>query len=155
MRVGETARQRVRDAVNSEDANVNCTAAIMLNKWARESIVWEMLREKPMSPNLNLCCPIFSKSFLGETRLIFQSVANRSQSVVATDRKQNIITFLKKNDQAKIGELINLIGLSDSRVRALLREMVNDGTIEKIGKNRYAYYKLKWYLEYIQEPYFT
>ena len=72
-----------------------------------------------------------------------QSVANRSQSVEPTDRKQVIISFLEKNGQGKVSDFIDIIGLSDGRVRALLREMVNDETIEKVGKNRYAYYILK------------
>jgi ATP-dependent DNA helicase RecG len=68
---------------------------------------------------------------------------NRSQSVAPTDRRHIVISFLKENGQAKVSDFINAIGLSDGRVRALLREMASDGTIEKIGKNRYAYYVLK------------
>jgi len=71
------------------------------------------------------------------------SVANRSLSVATTDRKSAVISFLIENGEAKVSDFINLIGLSDGRVRVLLREMVNDGTIEKIGNNRYAYYILK------------
>jgi predicted HTH transcriptional regulator len=73
----------------------------------------------------------------------YQSVANRSQSVAMTDRKQAVVSFLEKNSQAKVSDFINIIGLSDGRVRTLLREMVSDGTIEKVGQNRYAYYVLR------------
>jgi len=38
---------------------------------------------------------------------------------------------------------MEIINLSEGRVRDLLREMVLDGTVEKVGKNRYAYYILK------------
>ncbi|MCL2019356.1 MAG: helix-turn-helix domain-containing protein [Oscillospiraceae bacterium] len=72
-----------------------------------------------------------------------QSVVNRSQSVVATDRKKMVISFLENNSQGKVADFINIIGLSDGRVRALLREMVSDGTVEKVGQNRYTYYVLK------------
>ena len=72
-----------------------------------------------------------------------QSVVNRLQSVAPADRKRAVISFLEENEKAKIGDFIKVIGLSDSRVRALLREMVSDGTIEKIGNHRYAYYVLK------------
>jgi ATP-dependent DNA helicase RecG len=72
-----------------------------------------------------------------------QSVANRSQSVAPTDRKHAVVSYIEENGQARVGDIINIIGLSDGRVRALLREMVGDGTIEKVGKNRYAYYVLK------------
>jgi hypothetical protein len=46
---------------------------------------------------------------------------------------------------AKRGSLIlsALSDLSDGRVRDLLREMVSDGAIEKIGDKRYAHYVLK------------
>ncbi|MDR3121964.1 MAG: hypothetical protein LBU58_11635 [Clostridiales bacterium] len=70
------------------------------------------------------------------------SVANRSLSVAATDRKQAVIDFLKTNEQAKTRDLIEVVGLSDGRVRALLRTMVEDGTIEKVGNNRFASYRL-------------
>jgi DNA-binding transcriptional regulator PaaX len=39
--------------------------------------------------------------------------------------------------------IIEVVGLSDGRVRALLRKMAEDGTIEKIGDKRYASYRLK------------
>jgi DNA-binding MarR family transcriptional regulator len=71
------------------------------------------------------------------------SVANRSLSVAATDRKQAVIDFLKDNGQAKTRDLIDIVGLSDGRVRALLRTMVDDGVIEKVGDKRFASYRLK------------
>ena len=71
------------------------------------------------------------------------SVANRSLSTASTDRKQAIINFLKSNGQAKALDLIEIVGLSEGRVRALLRTMVKDETIEKIGDKRYTRYKLR------------
>jgi len=65
------------------------------------------------------------------------------QSVAATDRKQAIIEFLERQGQAKTADLIKVIGISDGRVRALLRAMVVDGTIEKVGDKRYTYYIIK------------
>jgi len=70
------------------------------------------------------------------------SVANRSLSAAATDRKQAIIDFLETNGQAKTRDLIEVVNLSDGRVRALLRKMVEDSTIEKIGDKRFASYRL-------------
>jgi ATP-dependent DNA helicase RecG len=78
-----------------------------------------------------------------ETSIGCQSVANRSLSVAATDRKRAVISYLEENGQARVADFAGVIGLSDGRVRALLREMVNDGTIEKIGDKRYAHYVLK------------
>jgi ATP-dependent DNA helicase RecG len=78
-----------------------------------------------------------------ETSIGRQSVANRPPSVAAADRKFVVISYLEENGQARVADLVNIIGLSDGRVRALLREMVNDGIIEKIGDKRYAHYVLK------------
>ena len=72
-----------------------------------------------------------------------QSVANRSQPETATNRKQLVISLLEKQGQAKVSDFMNIIGLSDGRVRALLRTMVSEGAIEKVGTTRYAYYVLK------------
>jgi len=72
-----------------------------------------------------------------------QSAANRLLSVAPTDRKSAVISFLKENGKAKTVDFINIFELSDGRIRALLREMVSDGTIEKIGDKRYTYYVLK------------
>ena len=75
-----------------------------------------------------------------------QATANghkRSQAVAPSDRKRLVIEYLEEHSQAKNSDFVDITGLSDGRVRALLREMVNDGTIEKIGDNRYTYYMLK------------
>ena len=98
--------------------------------------------------------PLFSKSRSKGLNRILQSVINRlpigHQSVangflsdVASDRKRAVVSFLEKHSQAKATDFVKVMGLSDSRVRALLRTMIGDGTIEKIGNNRYAYYVLK------------
>jgi F0F1-type ATP synthase delta subunit len=68
---------------------------------------------------------------------------NRSPSDAPSDRKRTITAFLEEHGQAKAADFVKVIGLSDGRVRALLREMAGDGTIEKVGDNRYAYYVLK------------
>ena len=49
-----------------------------------------------------------------------QSAANRSQSVTPADRKQAITTFLEKNIQGKVSDFVNIIDLSDGRVRAFI-----------------------------------
>lgn len=72
-----------------------------------------------------------------------QAVASGSQAVAATDRKREIMVFIEAAGQASSTDVAEKLGLTSGRVRAILREMVSDGTIEKIGDNRYAYYKLK------------
>jgi len=68
--------------------------------------------------------------------------SNRLQSTFLVDRKQAVISHLKEHGQTKTPELINILGLTEGRVRDLLREMIKDGIIEKIGNYRYAYYVL-------------
>jgi len=79
-----------------------------------------------------------------------QSAANRPPigrhrppSAAPADRKQAVISFLEEHGKAKTSDFIEIVELSAGRVRDLLREMVNDGTIEKAGGKRYAYYVLK------------
>jgi len=48
---------------------------------------------------------------------------------------------MKKNGELlHIKQISAFDKLSDGRERALLREMVSDGTIEKVGMNKYTYY---------------
>lgn len=72
-----------------------------------------------------------------------QAVASGSQAVAVADRKREIMTFIGANGQASSTDVAEKLGLTSGRVRAILREMVSDGTIEKIGDNRYAYYVIK------------
>jgi predicted HTH transcriptional regulator len=67
----------------------------------------------------------------------------RPQAAVPADRKQAVISFLEECGKAKSSDFINVVDLSAGRVRDLLRAMVNDGTIEKVGDDRYTYYILK------------
>jgi hypothetical protein len=45
------------------------------------------------------------------------SAANRPQSAATADRKKSVISFLEKNNQGKVSDFINLISLSEGRVR--------------------------------------
>jgi ATP-dependent DNA helicase RecG len=71
------------------------------------------------------------------------SAVNRPLSAATADRIQAIIDFLESNEQAKTRELMKIIGLSEGRVRDLLRAMVEDGTIEKVGDKRFTSYRLR------------
>ena len=67
----------------------------------------------------------------------------RSQMVLPDERKNAVINYLKEFEQGTTPILVDVVGLSAGRTRALLREMVNDGTVRKIGDNRFTYYILK------------
>jgi ATP-dependent DNA helicase RecG len=65
------------------------------------------------------------------------------QSVMATDRKEAIKNFVREHGEVKTVDLVKAFSLSDGYLRALLRKMVGDGTLEKLGDKRYTRYKLK------------
>jgi predicted transcriptional regulator of viral defense system len=54
-----------------------------------------------------------------------------------------MLSYFEKHEQVTTKELSAIFELSGARVRAILQELTNDGKIEKIGNNRYAYYILK------------
>lgn len=72
-----------------------------------------------------------------------QAIAIDWQSIKTSDRKRAILSYIEEHAQATTSEVSNLLGLSKGRVRAIFQEMANDGTIEKVGDNRHAYYVLK------------
>jgi ATP-dependent DNA helicase RecG len=65
------------------------------------------------------------------------------QSVATTDRKIAVKNFIQEHGAVKTADLVQAFGLSDGYMRALLRDMVADGTIEKVGDRRYTSYKLR------------
>ena len=69
--------------------------------------------------------------------------ASDRKAIKASDRKCAIQNFIKEHEQVTASEASAFLGLSMSRVRVVLLEMVSDGTIEKISDKRYAYYVLK------------
>jgi len=71
-----------------------------------------------------------------------QAVASGSQAAATADRKREIISMLERDGQTSSTEIAVKLGITSGRVRTILREMVADETIEKIGDNRYAQYVL-------------
>ena len=72
-----------------------------------------------------------------------QSAANRSQPVKTAEKKQAIISFLEENSQGRVSDFVKIVGLSNGRVRELLREMASEEKIERVGNYQFAYYILK------------
>ncbi|MDR0558231.1 MAG: winged helix-turn-helix transcriptional regulator [Treponema sp.] len=72
-----------------------------------------------------------------------QAITGDGQAIKTSDRKRVILSYFEKHTQATASEVAELLGLSKGRVRAILQEMTNDDTIEKVGDKRYAYYILK------------
>ena len=74
-----------------------------------------------------------------------QAIGTKKQAIKRkkTDIKREIIIRLEQNARATVLEFTDMFSISKSRVRAILQEMISEGTIEKVGKNRYAFYMLK------------
>ena len=68
-----------------------------------------------------------------------------SSDTVATlsERKLAIISYLEMHEKASSSDIARFMGVTNNWVRTILRQMVDDGTIEKVGDNRYTYYVLK------------
>jgi ATP-dependent DNA helicase RecG len=71
---------------------------------------------------------------------VSQAIASGDQAVATADRKTEILTYIKTKGKASSSELARITGLTSGHIRSLLRELVNEGMIEKIGDNRYARY---------------
>jgi len=66
-----------------------------------------------------------------------------SKSAVKEDRKRVVLSYLAENGKITTLEAANLFGLKESRGRDVLKGMIDDELIEKVGNNRGAYYILK------------
>jgi DNA-binding IclR family transcriptional regulator len=60
-----------------------------------------------------------------------------------SDKKSAVIGHLEAHGRATAPDIAKLFGVTDGRARTLLRQMAGDGTVEKVGDNRYAHYVLK------------
>ena len=87
-----------------------------------------------------------------------QSTANRLQiergaieerlgsdwaAIGVSDRKRQIIDFFALKKELTSSQLAEYTGLTQGRVRKILKELAADGLIEKIGDYRYAVYIVK------------
>jgi len=73
-----------------------------------------------------------------------QAVATSDcQPLKTTARKEDILDFIKNVELASSAEISAHIGLSQARVRTILRELADDNLIEKSGDNRFAKYSVK------------
>jgi ATP-dependent DNA helicase RecG len=72
-----------------------------------------------------------------------QAITGDKQAIKSGDRRQTIIEYLQANKEAFNTELADLLGLSPSRMRDVLKPLIEDGLIEKCGDKKSAYYRLK------------
>lgn len=96
-----------------------------------------------------MSCQDFSELRSKETYQKLQTVANPIAAIdwrpfKTSDRKRAVLAYIEEHVGATASEVAALLGLSKSRARVILQEMTTDGEIEKIGNNRYTYYKLRY-----------
>ncbi|MDR2570002.1 MAG: putative DNA binding domain-containing protein [Oscillospiraceae bacterium] len=65
------------------------------------------------------------------------------QANKTSENKRIIVDYIKEHDNASVADFVEILHLSDGRVRAILLDMTKEGLIEKIGKTKSAYYILK------------
>ena len=65
------------------------------------------------------------------------------ETIETGDKKRFILNYIEEHQKVTVSDVSVILELSKPRIRAILQEMTHDGTIEKIGNNRYAYYVLK------------
>ena len=84
-----------------------------------------------------------NKRFPSGSQAVDNRLTTDRQPLNATDRKNQIVELITDNEKVTSSQLIGFTGLSQGRIRALLRELVADNEIEKIGDNRYTFYITK------------
>ena len=86
--------------------------------------------------------PSDTQATLGDTQATPSDTGRHSSDTQATlgDRKSAIITYLKTREKATAPDIAKLFGVTNGWARTILRQMAGEGTIKKVGDNRYAYY---------------
>jgi len=69
-----------------------------------------------------------------------QAITSDWRAIEPSDRKTEILSYVKEHSKITASEAASLLKLSNGRVRAILKEMTAEGTIRKVGDNRYTYY---------------
>ncbi|MDR1849816.1 MAG: putative DNA binding domain-containing protein [Zoogloeaceae bacterium] len=127
-------------------ATVSEVATLLgLSKGRVRAILQEMANDGTVGKagNNRYACYVLKAS---DWQAIDERLASDWQAIdkrLTSDKKRAIRAYIEKHGKATVSEMADLLGLSKGRVRAILQEMAKDGTIEKAGSNRYAWYALK------------
>ena len=99
--------------------------------------------------------PVINESFEPDRitlSLTLGETSDKKQAIKSSDKKRAaktvayrevIVAYLTENISAKCSEISALIGISDSRTRAVLSKMIEDNILVTEGENRNRVYKLK------------
>ena len=75
-----------------------------------------------------------------DRQAIGKRLTSDGDNIKTNDKKRFILDYIKEHQKTTVSDASAILELSKPRIRAILREMATDGTIEKIGNNRYAHY---------------
>ncbi|MCL2254930.1 MAG: putative DNA binding domain-containing protein [Lachnospiraceae bacterium] len=67
----------------------------------------------------------------------------RKEADHAGEKKRKILKYLEEHNQVSVADLTKLFALSEERIRAIMREMVKEGVVTKVGRTKSVYYILK------------
>jgi len=73
----------------------------------------------------------------------WQAIETSDWQAIESDRKKQILAVITKNGTATSAQLAEALGITQVRIRAILKELVEAGIISKIGDYRYTHYTLK------------
>jgi len=65
------------------------------------------------------------------------------QANKTSENKRIIADYIEEHDNASVADFVEILHLSEGRVRAILLDMTKEGLIEKVGKTKSVYYVLK------------
>ena len=68
--------------------------------------------------------------------------ADKKQPIKTTQQKEAIIKYAQENGELKSVDLVDMLSVGETRVRALLRDLVSEGFLVALGTNRNRVYKL-------------
>jgi DNA-binding transcriptional ArsR family regulator len=72
-----------------------------------------------------------------------QATTGDKQAINIDDRERAIVALLHERTTVRSTEIAELLGLSISRTRYVIKPLVEHGLIEKCGDRKSAYYRLK------------
>jgi predicted HTH transcriptional regulator len=71
-----------------------------------------------------------------------KSITSDKQAIKASDKIQTMLGFFEKGKEYRTSELADVLGLSPSRARVYLKELVDDGKLKSAGVNKSKVYYL-------------
>lgn len=75
--------------------------------------------------------------------LAFKKSDDKKVTIKTARQKNEIITYLTEHISAKNTDIAELLGVKSTRVKQLLKELLDDGVIVAEGSNKNRMYKLK------------